>query len=188
MQQHAAQAPVRPRHCTQALLQQPDQVIHLALPSSASRALLIGVCLRRLLRLSLLRASTSRRGRQRRCEGTGHIYAGPEMCGNRARRPVMSAPSPPLFALPFDGVWAGCTLKGTSLPCFFLPLPTCTFYRVRNNELAVTKFRLLSIIYGFFQGVDRRYLWIEDLIKNTLVMLEQYNNHIAVDSRSLCYY
>ena len=27
MQQHAAQAPVRPRHCTQALLQQPDQVI-----------------------------------------------------------------------------------------------------------------------------------------------------------------
>jgi len=37
---HAAQAPVRPRHCTQALLQQPDQLIlSNTLPRPAARAL-----------------------------------------------------------------------------------------------------------------------------------------------------
>ena len=39
---HAAQAPVRPRHCTQALLQQPDQLIFSnsnTLPRPAARAL-----------------------------------------------------------------------------------------------------------------------------------------------------
>jgi len=37
---HAAQAPVRPRHCTQALLQQPDRLIlSNTLPRPAARAL-----------------------------------------------------------------------------------------------------------------------------------------------------
>ena len=37
---HAAQAPVRPRHCTQALLQQPDQrILSNTLPRPAARAL-----------------------------------------------------------------------------------------------------------------------------------------------------
>ena len=36
---HAAQAPVRPRHCTQALLQQPDQLILSKLLYSIYRAL-----------------------------------------------------------------------------------------------------------------------------------------------------
>ena len=57
---HAAQAPVRPRHCTQALLQQPDQLLLSTQTRSASRALL-NVRLRRLPRLPPLRASTSRR-------------------------------------------------------------------------------------------------------------------------------
>ena len=55
-----------------SLLQQPDQLILSTLPRPASRALL-SVCLRRLLRLSLLRASTSdrrRRGVDARVSGT----------------------------------------------------------------------------------------------------------------------
>ena len=56
---HAAQAPVRPRHCMhQALLQQQDQLILSTLSRSVSRALL-NVRLRSLLSLSLLRASTN---------------------------------------------------------------------------------------------------------------------------------
>ena len=83
---NVAQAPAKDTACTQALLQQPDQLIHL--PRSASRALLSSVRLRRLLRLLLLRASTSRRRRRHRFADC-LWHHGPEMlmCGNRARDP-----------------------------------------------------------------------------------------------------
>ena len=72
---HAAQAPVRPRHCTQALLQQLDQfILSNTLPRPASSS----VRLRRLPHLRILRLSTSRRRRRRRfAEGLWHH--GPEM-------------------------------------------------------------------------------------------------------------
>ena len=107
---HAAQAPVRPRHCTQALLQQPDQLILSALTRSASRALLLNVRLRRMPRLPPLRASTSRRQRRRGfAEGLWHY--GPESRNVNVREPgigqrlpvMMSTDTTPplLFALPF---------------------------------------------------------------------------------------
>ena len=94
---HAAQALVRSRHCTQVLLQQPDQLI--ALPRSASRALLPAeqrpspasappfVSARQQHHS----AHSRRRRRRRFDEGLGHL--GPKMCENAEsgyRGPVMS--------------------------------------------------------------------------------------------------
>ena len=95
---HAAQAPVRPRHCTQALLQQLDLLIVSTLPRSASRALL-DVRLRRLPRLRICAPALA--------VGDGGVDS-PRVsgimapkCGNRAKAPrdvdTWTDTTPPLF-------------------------------------------------------------------------------------------
>ena len=96
---HAAQAPVRPRHCTQALLQQLDQfILSNTLPRPASSS----VRLRRWPLLRPRRPVTSRRRRRRRfAEGLWRCGPKCECVGIGQRFPVMMWTDrhtpPPLF-------------------------------------------------------------------------------------------